>query len=64
MGSIVGLAVLAAACAALTALAFLGVRSIPVTVYRFSAIAGVVWAVLLLVIAGAWLLARRIRRMR
>jgi len=52
------LVALAAVCAGVVALAILGVRSIPLTLYRFGTVAGIVWGVLLLVgVGGAWALA-------
>ena len=55
------LAALAAVCASVVALAILGVRSIPLTLYTFGTVAGIVWGVLLLVgVGGAWALATMI----
>lgn len=62
--SVLRLATLAAAGASVVALAFLGVRSMPVTLYTFGLVAGVTWGALLLVVGGARVLAERSRTPR
>ena len=46
------LAVLTAVCASVVAFAFLAVRSVPVTLSRFSGVAGIVWGVMFIVGVG------------
>jgi hypothetical protein len=55
---IFGFAALTAACAAIVALAFLGVRMMHVTFATFALTAVIAWGALLLGVGGAWLLAR------
>jgi hypothetical protein len=57
----VQLVALAAACAIVEALAFLGVRSMPVTVRSVALACVAWWAVFLLAVGGAWVVARRSR---
>ena len=52
-------AALSAACAAVVALVFLGVRMMHVTLASFGLIAVIAWGALLLVMGAAWLLARK-----
>ena len=54
------LGVIAAVCASVVALAYLAVRSVPVTLSRFSGVAGIVWGVMFVVGVGVpWALSRR-----
>ena len=57
---VIELGVVAAVCASVVALAYLAVRSVPVTLSRFSGVAGIVWGVMFVVGVGVpWALSRR-----